>query len=253
MTQAYSDQFSDIYNFSRWKSFSETVAPKIHNFYQRRVSTLPSVMLDVCCGGGQLANYFLKHDFEVFGFDLSERMIYHAKNNNKEFIDRGDAHFFVKNAVNFTFDEKFSLITATYDAMNHIETKTELEKAFSSIFKVLSNDGFFIFDMNTEKGLENWNGIFVEDHKEMMVVNRGFFNKPEGKAFNKTSGFIQVKKDLYKRFDELLFNKVYKIKDVREILLSIGWSKVHFASSKSLEKEINEPEKENRVFIIAKK
>ena len=57
---------------------------------------------------------------------------------------------------------------------------------------------------------------------------------------------------MFIRFDEVIYNYVYDLKEVRDILMGMGWKEVYFAPVHDLINKINEPEKEGRVFISRK-
>ena len=49
------------------------------------------------------------------------------------------------------------------------------------------------------------------------------------------------------------FNTVFEMVKVKRILLEVGWKDVQFARIQDLKTPIIEPEKEGRVFIVARK
>ncbi len=86
MSHAYDNIFAKVYN-KMWGGFALNVAHKILDYYKEtEVYKNNKVMLDLCCGTGQLAHEFLKENFEVIGIDISESMLYYAKENAKEYI-----------------------------------------------------------------------------------------------------------------------------------------------------------------------
>jgi SAM-dependent methyltransferase len=249
----YGRSFAKVYN-KWWTEFAAIVAPRILEYYElQSISKLNKSVLDLCCGTGQLALYFLKNGYYVLGIDLSEHMLSYAQSSAAEYIEKGQAEFRRGDAVDFAVDSQFGLIVSTFDSLNHLENIEALEKCFHCVYHVLLENGLFIFDLNTRTGLDRWNEIFVQDTNEAMIITRGIYDGVGDKAWTKISGFVQTHNGRYERFDETLFNTVFELEQVRNKLLEIGWKNVKFAQVLDLGSQPEEPEKERRVFVIAKK
>lgn len=251
--QAYSRAFARIYN-KRWTFFAHRIAPLIAEFYASTpIGQRNHSLLDLCCGTGQLALYFLENGYRVTGIDLSEHMLIHARENASAYVEEGQARFLQADAADFSVDDQFGLVVSTFDALNHIDGQAALEKCFQSVFAALVPDGFFVFDLNTRGGLMRWNNISVDDSEEAMVVTRGIYDGEGDRAFTKLSGFFRMANGLYERFDETVFNYVFDMAWVREALLRTGWQHVHCARFDDLATPIPDPEQEDRTFFVANK
>ena len=89
--QAYGPGFARIYNL-RWTAFVQDVAPRILSYYERApIAPANKSLLDVCCGTGQLAVYFLERGYRVTGLDLSEHMLHYARENVAPYVESGQA------------------------------------------------------------------------------------------------------------------------------------------------------------------
>ena len=94
--QAYGAGFARVYNL-RWSGFARQVAPLILEYFE--VSPFAAAnkrVLDLCCGTGQLALYFLEKGYRVVGIDLSEHMLRYARENTLAYIVSGQAKFISK-------------------------------------------------------------------------------------------------------------------------------------------------------------
>jgi SAM-dependent methyltransferase len=251
--QGYGRVFSKVYNLL-WNDFANSIAPKIHDFYlATEIGQAHQSMLDLCCGTGRLSRFFLENDFRVVGLDLSEHMVAHARENNLEYMIAKQADFVQGDATDFILDEKFGLVVSTYDALNHLPDEAALQGCFHCVLDILLEGGYFIFDLNTRSGLRNWNGITVRPGDEVYLINRGMFDDHTVKAWTKITGFVQEEGGLYERFDETVYNTVFKMADVKDWLLEAGFQDVHFALDGDLNTPIENPEEQKRVFFVAKK
>jgi len=250
--QAYNQGFAHIYNL-RWTGFARQVAPLILDFYTNMTQGAQNnSVLDLCCGTGQLAVYFLEKNFQVTGIDLSEHMLHFARENASQYIETGQARFLEGDASDFKLDERFGLVISTYDALNHLEGEDALKRCFKCTYDVC--DGYFIFDLNTRSGLRRWNSIQVDESSDdSLIITRGIYDGQGDKAWTRVTGFSLTPTGLYERFDETAYNTVFEMDKVRKALLDIGWKDVHFAKIQDLKTPIPEPEKEGRIFIVAAK
>ncbi len=250
--QFYNSGFARIYNM-RWGGFARHVAPFIREFYAAMPpNAAQNSVLDLCCGTGQLALDFLEHGYRVVGLDLSEAMLGYASENAAAYLASGQAQFIQGDARAFTLDERFGLVVSTYDALNHLPDEKALRDCFSCVHAVCY--GYFIFDLNTRKGLRGWNSIHVDDSEaDALLITRGGYDEPGGKAWTRISGFVRVVEERYERFELSAFNTAFELERVRAGLLDAGWRNIHFAKIQALQTPLAEPETESRVFVVASK
>ncbi len=252
--QAYTAGFAKIYNL-RWGGFAQQVAPLLRRFYETTPVCLKNqTVLDLCCGTGHLAAYFLEAGYNVIGVDSSEAMLTYARERALPYLVSGQARFIQADASHFTLDARVGLALATYDALNHLENAEALKSCFGCVFPLLEEGGLFIFDLNTRAGLRRWNGVNLDDSSgDLLLITRGIYDEAGGKAWTKITGFLKEEGGLYSRFDETAFNTVFDLAWVKEALLEAGWKEVTFALSTDLAAPLAEPEKEGRVFVVARK
>jgi SAM-dependent methyltransferase len=249
--QDYSEAFARVYN-THWSVFATRVAPLIRGYYE----SLPrgpanKSVLDLCCGAGHLVSHFLEHGYRVVGIDLSEHMLGHARSNTEQYVKSGQAKFLKADASDFSIDDFVGLTVSTYDSLNHLESEDALSNCFRCVRAVCK--GPFIFDLNTRKGLNNWNGTQVnESDPNAFVVSRGKYDGESDKAWLTVTGFVRGSDGSYQRFDESVFNTVFSLERVRELLLDAGWKNVHFARIQEPAIPVADPEEELRVLVIAR-
>ncbi len=248
--QAYGAAFARVYNML-WGGFARDLAPRILDFYAGTpIAATEQSLLDLCCGTGQLALYFLEHGYRVTGLDLSEGMLDFAQENASMFVQAGQARFVQGDAAAFTLDERFGLVVSTFDALNHLPSFDALRSCFAHVRTVTLPGGYFIFDLNTRLGLKRWNHINVQETDDALVVNRGIYDGSD-RAQTRINGFVREDDGRYTRFEEVVYNVVYEMETVRRALLDDGWRDAYFAHASDLAAPISDPESAGRIFIVA--
>ncbi|MCS6844281.1 MAG: class I SAM-dependent methyltransferase [Caldilineales bacterium] len=252
MMQTYGTGFARAYNL-RWSGFARQVAPLILDFYAATpVGRQNQTVLDLCCGTGQLAVHFLERGYRVVGLDLSEAMLELARENARPYIEAGRAAFVQGDAADFTLGERFGLVVSTFDSLNHLEDEGVLRRCFQCVYAV--SEGYFIFDLNTRRGLRRWNSIYVDDtDDEAFIVTRGIYDGHSDKAWTRINGFLRLPDGLYERFEETVFNTVFEMAQVRALLHDVGWRDVYFAQAHDLRTPLEDPEAVGRVFVVARR
>ncbi|HET9873516.1 MAG TPA: class I SAM-dependent methyltransferase [Propionibacteriaceae bacterium] len=251
MAQAYGELFARLYD-KLYTGFAQEVAPAIRRFYleQTGVAHNPRV-LDLACGTGQLALDFLANGFRVTGVDLSLPMLTLARSNAAAYVSAGIASFLQADAARFTLDNTYDLVVSTFDALNHLRDSEALEGCFSSVAAATRPGSLFVFDLNTRRGIRRWNGITVTETDNEFILQRGIYDGG-ARAEMMISGFVrQPGSDHYARFEEHVYNTVFELATVRELLLGTGWSRMHFARLDSLGTAVEDPEQESRIFVVA--
>ena len=250
--QAYGQGFARVYN-ARWSGYAKQVAPVILDFYAATpIAQTNKSVLDLCCGTGHLGIHFLENGYTAVGIDLSEHMLKYARENAAQYVESGKARFVQADAGDFTLEERFGLVVSVYDSLNHLEDEQALKGCFRCVYGVC--DGYFVFDLNTRLGLKRWNSIQVQEFSDdEVVITRGIYDGQGDKAWTRITGFVGRGDGLFERIDETVFNTVFSVDRVNQMLLEVGWKEVHFARLRDLRTPLAEPEDEGRVFAVARK
>ena len=252
MSDKYKKDFAAIYN-RNWNDFSDKIAPFLLAYF-RDYNPAGESILDLCCGCGRLSAYFADNGYSVTGLDNSESMLYYARLNNTRHIADGRCEFILADARNFTLNRKFDFCVSTFDAVNHLETTEDLKKCFARVYNVLNEDSIFIFDLNTEKGLKNfWFGLRKIEGDDFYLIQDSKYDSENRMGSANITCFNKTKDNLYRKSQEKLFNKAFRLFDVSNILIETGFRYVSFAKISSLNEPVTDPEEESRIFVMAEK
>lgn len=249
----YGPLFARVYDRAGTE-FANRVAPRIRDYYEATdIGVQHRTLLDVCCGTGTLALFFLQLGYRVVGIDISEDMLSHATAKASQYIQSGFATFVLADATAFQLDEAFGLAVATRDSINHLPDEQSVLKCFSSVCGVLLKGGSFVFDLNTSLGLaERWNATVTSDTPSVFLLNRKMYHSGP-RAFASVTGFVRRSDGLYERFDERYVCTVFDLDWVRAALEASGFRNVHFASERDLSIPCPNPEELHNVVVVATK
>ncbi len=104
----------------------------------------PGRVLDVGCGTGKAFAPLLARGWEVYGCDVSDRMLAKAAAKHPN-VSLRCADATALPAFGFDFD----LVLALGDVINYLVEDGDLEQCFSGVGRILASAGFFLFDSNT--------------------------------------------------------------------------------------------------------
>jgi SAM-dependent methyltransferase len=199
-----------------------------------------------------MAVHFLETGYRVVGLDRSADMLEHARANAAPYIEKRQAQFIQGDAADFRLDEQVGLVVSTYDALNHLPDAAALQSCFASVRQALTDNGVFVFDLNTRRGLARWNNINLLEDEDLMVVNRGIYDGGE-RAYTRITGFVRDgESGQYDRFAETFYNTVFDLADVQSWLGEAGFGEVTIAAGSDLSAPAPDPEALGRAWFVAR-
>lgn len=251
--QEYGKVFAEVYS-KRWTQFSAFMGPLLQSYYEKTGGPARSrLLLDLCCGTGQLCNFFLQHGYSIVGVDRSSSMLQYARELNASYLDSGKAQFIQADVTGYEAGQEFGLIVSLYDSLNHLDSIPQLAKCFLQARRALSAEGQFIFDLNTAEGLKRWTGMDVQEDDEITLIRRGIYELGMQRAFTQITGFIRREDNRFEKFNEVFYNTAFALSEVRDALRASGFGSIRIVSLTNLEQPLDNPEKEGRIVVIARR
>jgi SAM-dependent methyltransferase len=250
--QTYSENTANAYN-RIWSGYGAAFGEIVVRYLTTAAPNAQRVALDLGCGTGSLARVLFMNGFRVTAIDSSSHMLAHAEANCEQYVAAGLGSFVRGDIREFQVDAKVGIAVSSYDTINHLESLSELRACFACVASSLLSDGTFMFDLNTIRGLDDWNRVKITDREGYAVISRGFFDPQTGRAWKKFSGFYSVENGLYERFEEVIFNTAFRVADVLTELQAAGFAGMHVAALPNLSQPVEDPEAEDRVVFVARR
>lgn len=174
-------------------------------------------MVDLACGTGRLATLFAARGWTVVGVDTSKEMLAVAERNSRK--DRAKVSYIRGDMRKWSKPGAADLVTCTYDSLNHLSTKSELQKVLRNVYRTLKPGGVFLFDINDQEFYEKyWNGRaeFAECPDYSLVVRLSYSPKQSTGRIESTA-FIRKGKG-YERVQEVVVERMFTGSEVALLL-----------------------------------
>lgn len=216
-------KFAYFYDLLGWSEFTDLTLPLLLSFFDR-LKNKPASYLDLACGTGTLAYKLTRKNITVSGVDISQEMIEMAisKSHNKQ----TDPHFFIEDISKFNLKQKFDCVGCFFDSINHLKSKAQIKKAFKCAYKHLTDQGWFVFDMITKIGFENWQDFYNSVDDQFYVVQEARYIPEKDYAQVKIEAFINDENLGTVHLKET-FNEIYLPTDLLyDYLAEIGFSRI---------------------------
>lgn len=204
-----------------------------------------SKILELGCGTGinllPLSKYF-----KIEGIDISEKMLKIAKKKIPGSV------FYRQDIRKFSVKKKYDVILCLYDTINHIKGLKSWYSIFSKVSSHLTEEGVFIFDINTVSKLDLMSSHpasvikFGKNFLIMSVTNTSSGNKENSYNWNMKI-FEAGGKNKFSFTENNILEYAYSISEVKKELNR------SFSSVKTYNSELKPTSKNSgRIFFICK-
>lgn len=248
-TQAY-DVFSLFYDES-YKSQRSNPLHWLAPILDRPLADSLTIC-DLACGTGLLACELARIGKTVYAVDNHPGMLASARARARK-LGRQAKRMRVIDSDIRQFDlkkkqllEPVDLITCFFDSMNHLKHRADLAKVFRRAAAALRPGGWFVFDINTRKGVAHpW-----PDPPEIRIFNkngRKYYLYASPIPFQQKTGiggvrfewFIQLSKDKFRHVVEMYREISWSDSEVERALRAAGFTNIEVFDGSKLERDID--------------
>lgn len=179
-------------------------------------------ILDIGCGQGYFLENLNINGKKSFGIDLSSHQIQACKAKGIENCEHLDLA---------KVQEKYDCATAIFDVINYI-CPDDLQKFFTDTSKVLNENAYYVFDVNSLFGFEEvaQGSINIDLEDKFIAIDANYeegelqtdiilFNQNKNKSFTKESDSITQYYYDDKTLTKLLENAGFKVEEIKKISL----------------------------------
>ena len=180
-----SAHYDEVY--AVWRSFLSTARDEI--LRSRKVSSARTI--DVGCGSGWQSIELARRGSRVLAVDPVRAFLTRLRAVAREERLDIEARAGALPDLPLRSGEEFDLAIATFDVLNHLESRSDLPRAFRSVRSALRGRGHFLFDLNTPETIE----LFPEHHR--VVRLEGGVLSAESGSYDRKSRTGTVHRDWF--------------------------------------------------------
>jgi SAM-dependent methyltransferase len=239
------DDFAWFYNRYWNEEFHSLAFPILERIWLPRLPAAARI-LDVCCGTGYLAGLLTARGYRVSGFDASANMIRYARQNVPQ------AEFEVSDAAAFRAKALYDGAVSTFDSLNHIVEKQELQAAFANIACALRAGAPFAFDMLLEEAYRtHWGEAFalVRDDHVLTITGSGYDFR--SRVASCTITMFRLIEGAWRRSDSLVRERCYTVEEIGDAITNAGFGQLACYDARDL--GMAGQLGEGRTFFVAQK
>ena len=207
----------------------------------------PKKVLDLACGTGSMSLCLANRGYQVIGADLSEEMLTVAAQKTAHLGEK--MPFFVRQSMQrlrlpYPVDAVFCLL----DSINYLTKPEDCKETFRRVFRSLTEDGVFVFDINTPVKLYGLDGqIFLDENDESYCVWRVECDEQERLCYYGIDLF-QKRGTLWERSFEQHCEYIYTVEELSTWLKEAGFSRVELFGDRVIAPP---KEEEQRIYFAA--
>lgn len=204
-------------------------------------------VLESGVGSGSMTERFLQNSISVDGFDISDEMLEKAEEKLSPF---NNLRLFKGDITNFYVEKRYDLIFSFFDVLNYVKKLSDIEKFIINSRNMLSENGLFMFDINSEYKLRTYlgNNDFVCEEEGVFYTWRNHL-AIKHIDFN-IDFFIKNENGSYNRIIERQRQYIHKKNDIEKLLIKNGFEILEVLDFETF----NEIKRESfRILFVTKK
>ena len=228
------------------------------------------LVLDLGCGTGKMTRLLAAAGYDMIGIDISEDMLDIAREyqyaademesecgetdavSDAEFAEpENNILYLLQDMREFELYGTVRAVISICDSMNYILEEDELLQVFRLVNNYLDPRGIFIFDMNTRYKYAELLGetTICESREEGSFIWDNYFDEEEDINEYDLTLFIREDGDLYRKYEETHYQRVYGLDTVKRLLKEAG---MEFVAA--YDAFTREPVREDseRIYMIAR-
>ena len=207
----YSDVFCKVYNEFGWNYYPEIFGHQLLIWLQRR-GLKPQNSMDLGCGTGILCEILHNSGIRAAGMDFSSGMIEIARQGNPEI------RYEVADMLTFCPDTQYDLVTCTGDALNHIQSLSNVDRIFHNVYRYTAPGGYFVFDILNENEVSTSEPFEMDFDENTRIWFR--MTRPEADQVNLK---VRVFENGQLRFEENIRETIHDPKAICGLLEKSGF------------------------------
>lgn len=247
-------RFAEVYDllmddvpYDQW--FENTVA--VFKKYEVKTDSI----LELACGTGNMTNRFAGKGYRIVGTDISDDMLMIAQ--DKAYDKNLKVDYLYQDMTQINYKRKVDCVVSYCDGLNYIRSNDDLELVLEGVERILSEQGYFIFDISSHYKLSQviGNNKFMESHEDVVYIWDNYYNEEtecldmELDIFMRCDEFEE--EDMFERVHETHKQRAYKREGLKSVIEKKGFEVLEILDTNSLDEVVEITERE--LYICRKR
>ena len=236
------DLFMDNIDYEEWADYITD--------HLKKYGIEDGLVLELGCGTGTMTGLLADRGYDMIGVDNSGEMLAEAMEKRME--SGQDILYLQQDMQEFELYGTVRAIVSVCDCVNYVTEKNELQEVFRLVNNYLDPKGMFIFDLNTRYKYEQMGETTIaENREEASFIWDNYYDPEEEINEYELAIFIPEGEDsdLYRKFEEVHYQRAYDLAMVRRLLEEAGMEFV--TAYDAFTKDVPKPESE-RIYVVAR-
>ena len=180
------------------------------------------LVLELGCGTGSMTEILAGKGYDMIGADNSEEMLEIAIEKRER--SGHDILYLLQDMREFELYGTVRAVVSVCDSVNYVTEEEELIEVFRLVNNYLDPKGVFIFDFNTKYKYQNVLGdrTIAEKRDECSFIWDNYYYEEEEKNEYELTLFIQEKENLYRKFEEVHYQRAYTLEQMLRLVKESG-------------------------------
>jgi len=181
-------------------------------------------ILDIGCGTGILSVKLAKMGADVTGMDISSDMLTVAE--QRAFALSVPITFIEQPMQQPLKLELFDVAVIAIDSLNYVTKLEEVKTTFKNVYNTLQVGGVVVFDVHSTFKMDEifMEGPFTFDNQSIAYIWETEQGNEPHSVYSELAFFIQTELGLYKRFDEVHYQRTFSLQEYVSIITEAGFS-----------------------------
>ncbi len=207
------------------------------------------LVLELGCGTGSMTEILAGKGYDMIGADNSEEMLEIAIEKRER--SGHDILYLLQDMREFELYGTVRAVVSVCDSVNYVTEEEELIEVFRLVNNYLDPKGVFIFDFNTKYKYQNVLGdrTIAEKRDECSFIWDNYYYEEEEINEYELTLFIQEKENLYRKFEEVHYQRAYTLEQMLRLVKESG---LEFVTAYDAFTRKQPTDTSERIYMIAR-